>query len=264
MNLYIEQQNGGLCRLHSLNAFFQQKKIEECQFKEWIEEFNQFNKKKYNTTISASDFDFFNSDNNCIITYILKYKFNIYTRLYNIGTQNISQYLVKYNNFMFIFNSSHVFGAMPLNGKWYLLDSLNPVPVEVNILEYLQRHNGKIGVIIIVNKKNELIKNLAYVRHDINNKHISDYLTTQQHFIGNIEVPLAIIFEILEIISYDLFKKEIDSYNHFIMISHIDGKFMDIDLKIKYLVPTLTFLYDLEKGLINSLVSKNKLSDVID
>ena len=63
VKLFIEQQIGGLCRMHALNAFFGKAKISTHDFDQYCYDFDQENK-KYNSTISCHEFDIVNFSSN--------------------------------------------------------------------------------------------------------------------------------------------------------------------------------------------------------
>ena len=71
-NIYYEKQKGGLCRLHSLNAFFGKHEITVKDFNEYKTEYDVWQKNKYNTEISCNNYDTVNSDQNTHLSlYIL-------------------------------------------------------------------------------------------------------------------------------------------------------------------------------------------------
>ena len=83
MSLFVEQQNGGLCRMHALNAFFGYAKINSNLFDKYCNEFDKENK-KYNLTTSCKEFDLINSNQSNIISYILK-RHGIWTQYFALN-----------------------------------------------------------------------------------------------------------------------------------------------------------------------------------
>lgn len=278
MNIYFEKQRGGLCRLHSLNGFFGMKKINDNEFNNYKKEYDLYMKKKFNIPDkqSCSDYDYINSDQNTIISYILKYHYKVYTRYFAINelhnnkfnnSLNLSSIINQItidkiiNKFIFVFNSNHIWGIKYKDNKWYSVDSLSGVR-EIKIKQLSNTKN--LGYIIPTNMKVEfdrnttLIKEILYNEAKINTdsdekeiiSNVSEYLIKLNKsllFLGELEIPLTIIIEILEInlIYFDktdifnnkninLIKEIVFNFNEFLSIVS-QGNYSNIDLLLLYI-----------------------------
>ena len=83
--IYYENQIGGLCRLHSLNAFFGYHKIDVKKFRNYSKELDNYIKNKFHENSDCLKFDTINSDHNMIITFILK-KYGVYSKYIPINS----------------------------------------------------------------------------------------------------------------------------------------------------------------------------------
>lgn len=167
-NIYWERQRGDLCRLHSINAYFGFKKIDETEFFKWCDGYDNIIK-----GLKTQGMDGF-SEGRCIISYILesldsKYCFLIPINSYN-GIRNdidIDRYnkLIRVIDGFFEFNKGHVWFNKKIDGQWYKIDSISGVN---NINTPIIRNNG---VILIINGKNlynEVYHYLTLINKDIN------------------------------------------------------------------------------------------------
>jgi hypothetical protein len=163
--MYYQQQQGGLCRMHALNAYYKQDKYSEVDFKHLCIEYDLFMKKVgYNIESSIESFDLFESNQNTIISFAL-YKTGIYSLLIPFGY--LEQYLhmrhkhrlsdLVNNNFIFIFNEGHVWAAGVHENKWYNIDSLNGIrPIDINM------YNGKKHGFVIPRTQSMTIEDLKW------------------------------------------------------------------------------------------------------
>ena len=167
-NIYWERQRGDLCRLHSINAYFGFKKIDETEFFKLCDGYDNIIK-----GLKTQGMDGF-SEGRCIISYILesldsKYCFLIPINSYN-GIRNdidIDRYnkLIRVIDGFFEFNKGHVWFNKKIDGQWYKIDSISGVN---NINTPIIRNNG---VILIINGKNlynEVYHYLTLINKDIN------------------------------------------------------------------------------------------------
>ena len=248
-NIYYQRQSGGLCRMHSLNAYFGYEKISPGDFIKYQKEFDLY-QKKFNTDISCKDFDIVASNQKNVVSFILK-KHGVYSRYYHINNmfkKNVNDMLsVLVGDFIFIYNENHIWGLRRWQNKWYNVDSMRGVS-PVNISNLLGRKN--IGFIVPVNIKTEfytnlrLIKNILGIRPAIQN--IKTYLiqeTKGGNILGDLEIPLGICMDIWEFRldaigdeSSDRFcviKKIVSRYNYFLSL-FTNGRYRDIDLILEY------------------------------
>lgn len=129
-NIYYEKQQGDLCRLHSINAYFGYKKLDQSDFFKYCSEYDELIK-----GLKTQGMDGF-SEGRCIISYILdkldsKYIFLIPINSYN-GIRNHID-INRYNKLIptlwcyFEFNKGHVWLNKKINGIWYKIDSISGV-----------------------------------------------------------------------------------------------------------------------------------------
>ena len=57
--MYWERQEGGLCRKHSLNAFYQESKISTQEFIEWNKKYSIYLEEKYGNKVEIIENDIF-------------------------------------------------------------------------------------------------------------------------------------------------------------------------------------------------------------
>ena len=149
-NIYWERQQGDLCRLHSINAYFGYKKLDNNSFFKYCSEYDELIK-----GLKTHGMDGF-SEGRCIISYILdkldnKYIFLIPINSYN-GIRNHID-IDRYNKLFptlccyFEFNKGHVWVNKKINGIWYKIDSISGVNrIDTPIIKnngYLLVINGK-------------------------------------------------------------------------------------------------------------------------
>ena len=151
--VYWEKQRGGLCRLHSINAFYGKPELDENKFKEYCKEYDTDYSYK-GIKCNCLEFDQIPSSQETIISWILEKHSGIKT-LY-IPYNKIDYYLKKYDlnieilvgdsDFFFIFNESHIWGIIKTqDGSWHKVDSIQGVsPYNLNFL----RNTDKIGLVI--------------------------------------------------------------------------------------------------------------------
>lgn len=252
-NIFYERQSGGLCRLHSLNAFFGYSKITPSMFQKWIRLYDTYLKTRFNIKTSSSSYDLVNSDQTNLVSYILK-KYRIHLRYYALNSiygKPLNKEVID-ANFIFVYNFGHIWGVRKKNGKYYKVDSLNGVtPFNINSLSSMKN----IGILVPVSLRNEWnlkvrqIKNIL-LSNNINNKiDLMNYLAklhSQKKILDKLEIPLGVSISILEMQlprPYNpLFKNIYDivnSYNTFIK-QFTNKRYNDINL-INNFVPDIIF-----------------------
>ncbi len=181
MNIYYEPQRGGLCRLHSINGFYQEKKINTAQFKKICKCYN----KEY-PGVDCTKYDQVPSDHVTLTAYILDLISNIKVELVPLGTlKNIlkERWLWKMGNihdvsdkvplnieefigeskWIFIFNAVHIWGAINVKNQWHTVDSIGGVrPVDITKL------NKNLGF-MIPRTRNDIITSLRFHQSKIKN-----------------------------------------------------------------------------------------------
>lgn len=142
--MYWERQRGNLCRLHSLNAFFGEKYIDDNKFKHLCEKYDEIV-----PGLKTDDMDGF-SQGRCIINWIL-YLHGYHSVLIPINKFNNRQYIdlehykhiVNENkvNSIFEFNEKHVWiNKKNEKNKWHKLDSITgitPIDMQLNNNGYI-------------------------------------------------------------------------------------------------------------------------------
>ena len=270
-DIYYERQRGGLCKLHSINAYFGKHEIKDEEFVKYKKEYVDEYKKKFNTIPSTDSDDCINSDQTTVISYILK-KYNIYTKFYGLNSlfkkdikKNILDILE--GEFFFIYNINHIYGIRKKNNVWYSVDSIAGVKIiNINTL----KNTKNVGFIVPVNKKDELYRNLYKLKKEINIdtinlenrlQKIKDYiikLDSENKILGEIEVPLSVIIDIMQtnldyknsksqkctLEMYDPIKNLVDRYNEFLP-KFSNNNYKNIKLKLEYLPDIISILLTL-------------------
>ena len=169
-NIYWERQSGDLCRLHSINAYFGFKKLDQNSFFNYCSEYDELIK-----GLKTQGMDGF-SEGRCIISYILdkldsKYIFLIPINSYN-GIRNHID-IDRYNKLIpkllcyFEFNKGHVWINKKINGIWYKIDSISGV----NIIDSpIIKNNGYLLVIDGKHLYNEIFYTIKLIHENQNNE----------------------------------------------------------------------------------------------
>jgi hypothetical protein len=254
-NIYYEKQTNGLCRKHSLNAYFGYAKISEPEFAKYQQEYDIEYAKKFNFTSTCSSFDIVASDQKNIVSYILK-KNAMYTRYYAINQifqKNVNECILEvlHGSFFFIYNESHIYGARLKNGKWYIVNSMGGVRL-TNINKIT--HQKNIGFIVPVSIKLEFFHNISLIKstigQDLDLKNIKNFLiekNDKSEILGNLEIPLSICMDIIDvqfqihknglnesINEFNTLYEEVVKYNSFLS-EFTKGRYNDIDLIFQYI-----------------------------
>ena len=163
-DIYYQRQSGGLCRMHSLNAYFGEDKISPRQFSEYQQEYD-IHQKKFNFQSSCKDFDIMASDQKNIVSFILK-KYKVYSRYYAINSmfkKDINDILsVLKGDFIFIYNEGHIWGLRRRGTDWYTVDSISGIrPIHITHIT-IQKN---VGFIVPVDIKTEFYTNLKLVKN---------------------------------------------------------------------------------------------------
>ena len=211
--VYWEKQNGGLCRKHSINAYFGKEKYNIYQFNQLLNNYDNYMKNKGYKIEKSINFDTIESNQFTIISYAL-YLDNIYSVL--IPFNNLNNFL-KYHNYtslieyigendnIFIFNENHIWLCKKDHNRWIKIDSLSGIK-KININSYNGHNLGFIipkshkntinDLIFYINKMNKLIINSDIIEYLL-------YLFNNNFLIGDLEILLSNIINIFRII-YDI------------------------------------------------------------
>jgi hypothetical protein len=169
-NIYWERQSGDLCRLHSINAYFGFKKLDQIAFFNYCREYDEIIK-----GLKTEGMDGF-SEGRCIISHILdtldsKYVFLIPIKSYNSVRNEID--IDRYNKLIpklwcyFEFNKGHVWINKKLNGIWYKIDSISGVN---RIDSPTIKNNGYLLVIDDKHLYNEIYNTIKLIYDSPNNE----------------------------------------------------------------------------------------------
>lgn len=259
--MYRESQVGGNCRIHSLNAFFQEPRITEAKFLEYSRIFENYMYEYYNVRSSPRDFDLINSDQNNIVCYIAKREdSNIATRYFALNYHFIEKSVVESSiaasTFFFVYTADHIWGVkLDSTGKWYTLDSLASIS-ECNIHDLLHRQN--IGFIVVLPIRQvfraeyaEMVKTISPRMNSLQAyEDIVEYLIRMQNerrILGSIETNINVCIEIIDRLKdefkapqkkKDIARKVVRKYYDFLKV-FTNGNYNNIELKIGNLPYTI-------------------------
>jgi hypothetical protein len=255
--IFYENQSGGLCRMHSLNAFFGYSKITINDFKQWINIYDTYLKERFNIGTSSAVFDLINSDQTNLVSFILK-KHKIHARYYALNTLYRKPLDIEIINakFIFVYNAGHIWGIKSVNNKYY---KINNGVQSFNIQELINMKD--IGVLLPVSLKYEWNKKIDMINMVINKEGIKSkldlekylqYLHSNNNVLGCLEIPLGVAMSILETNMSNPPKKEfkqihnlINRYINFLSI-FTNGNYNKIDLILKYVPDIIIELVSLQ------------------
>jgi hypothetical protein len=239
--------------MHSLNAFFGNSKITSDNFHKWISIYDAYLKKRFNVSTSSATFDLTNSDQTNLVSFILK-QYKVHARYYAINTVHGKQLdpEVEKAEFVFVYNSGHIWGIRKLNGKHYKVDSMGGVQ-QFNIQGLSSMRD--IGILVPVPLKYEWNKKINIINDILDKegvrckKQLVQYLTRlhkEKEILGCLEIPMGVAMSILETnLSRPLnseFKQItylIAKYNSFLE-KFTNGQYNNLGLILEY-VPDLIF-----------------------
>jgi len=203
--IYYEQQRGGLCRLHALNAFFGEAALDAKQFQKYMSDFDEQMKTKYKESISCKQFDLVNSDQNNIISHILKKKghYARYIPLNGLQGKQLPLDEVK-GDFIFIYNESHIWGLKKHQNMWWSVDSMRGVR-KTNIYRVTRTKN--VGFMIPVNMKKELYNHVGEIKSLLEKEKITSKddvkvylkkLNEKKEILGDLEIHIGVAMDLVE------------------------------------------------------------------
>jgi hypothetical protein len=248
--IFYENQSGGLCRMHVLNAFFGYSKITESGFQRWVDMYDNYLKERFNVGTSSAMFDLMNSDQTNLVSFILK-KHKVHTRYYALNTlygKPIDREVLM-SHFVFVYNDGHIWG---IKNKHYKVDSMCGVH-PFNIQEL--RTTKNIGILVPVPMKYEWNKKVDTINIIMDNEGIKskrdlgEYLRrlhATNDVLGCLEIPLGVAMSILETNmpspptnEFKQISELIDRYVKFIS-TFTNGNYNKIDLIIQH-IPDIIF-----------------------
>jgi len=281
--IFYEPQRGGLCRLHALNGFFGKIKLSTERFTEYSKELDKYIKEKFHEESHCLKFDSVSSDHNILVSFILKH-YGVYSRYLHINSLyrkrgELQKHLKDLKgDFFFIFNAGHIWGARKKDNQWYKVDSLSGVSrLNINSLENAR----DTGFLFPVHPKVEFYRNLEKIqgvlKKDIPNLNTSNHpdtlfkirnylknLNDKQLILGNLEVPLGVTMDILDVVygkcgdyldastetdfkptQFKPIERVIKRYDEF-LFKFIPSKYHNYELKDEYLTEVLLTLLKLK------------------
>jgi hypothetical protein len=257
--IFWEKQTNGLCRMHSINAYFGKTYITPNVFNKYIDIYDNYLTDRFNVITSSRAFDLVNSDQTNIVSYILK-RHGIHLRYYALNTlyhKPLDQ-SIKQANVFFVYNFGHIWTVRKKDGVYYKVDSLSGVTsFNITCLNRLK----DIGIMLPVELCKEFtthihkLKNITY-QNQANTRHgIILYLKKlhdKKNILGCMEIPLGVSISILE--TNLLVKRNknefhkidalVNKYNSFLH-KFTKGRYNDINLILQYIPDILLELYKL-------------------
>lgn len=251
--IFYENQSGGLCRMHSINAFFGYRKITPGLFKKFINEYDKYLQKRFNVDVSSSQFDLINSDQTNLVLWVLK-QYCVHMRYYSLNSLYNKPVVedIKKAEFVFMYNERHIWGIRLHNGKHYTVDSIGGVRMyNINSI----KHTRDIGIMLPVPLKKEwgiMTKKINTILDKENIKSKMDFanylklLHKNKMVLGDIEIPLGVSISILETKmpiprppEFNRISDLIEKYNMFVSI-FTNGNYNNIELILNN-VPGIVF-----------------------
>lgn len=169
--MYWERQRGGLCRLHSLNAFFGYQKFSDSDFINLSREFDERQLRLFGQTCSSQNFDIVGSDQLNLVSFILS-KFGIATRYYAINEHLKRPLIIDCDKF-FVYDAGHIWLMKKENEKWHRIDSLSGIS-RTNI-NYRQKNIGFIlPVTNLAREYNDVISRISWNTGNIKRNYLGD------------------------------------------------------------------------------------------
>ena len=141
MPIFHQRQQAAYCRLHSINNLIGRAVCTTAEFDKYCDEFDK--KNKFEVKCSKNNQEFYNNGNDDnIFGYVLKKK-GINTRM--IGYEKNRKTKIDITDFedllgAFVLNPGHVYCVRYIDGKFYVIDSLNGSEPEVQ-MNYFQNKN---------------------------------------------------------------------------------------------------------------------------
>ena len=251
--IFYETQSGGLCRMHSLNAFFGHSKITAGDFQKWIAVYDTYLKKRFNISTSSATFDLTNSDQTNLVSFILK-RHKVHARYYALNTVHGKTLdpEVEKAAFVFVYNAGHIWGIRKLNGKHHKVDSMGGVqPFNIQGLRSMR----DIGILVPVPLKYEWNKKIDAINAILDKegvrckKQLVQYLTRlhkEKEILGCLEIPMGVAMSILETnlssppnLEFKQITNLVTKYNSF-LAKFTDGQYNNLGLILEY-TPDLIF-----------------------
>jgi hypothetical protein len=200
---FFERQQGGLCRMHALNAYLAiarpdlgRPAYSESEFKKEIASFDAQQHSRFGTSISATDFDAVFSDQRGVIGYILG-KHGIYVRHVAIGTANCNTDAAIAAGVFFVYNANHIWIMIRRTDKlWSRVDSLS------GISDDNPSFDRTVGLLIPIRDLSAEFAKLANELYDLTSGNIARYIGERYirgELLGDVEILIGAAIAILEV-----------------------------------------------------------------
>ena len=124
--MFIEFQEGDLCRKHAVNAYFGKPLLSTNDFYKYCNIYDN----KFNEPENTSKKWLYGDSGWNLISFIIYSIRKEYYKLYRFNTFPTYNLNNIYN--CFAFNTSHIYFIKKINNQWYKLDSLNKNPQKVS------------------------------------------------------------------------------------------------------------------------------------
>lgn len=207
IQIYYQPQQGGLCKLHALNAFFGKEEISISRYQSLVENYDKKLKhNKHYIGMSYNDWDFLYKGNT-ILTHILLDNYNTYLRYIPITStsietdrcNNIKNTITDINfienYFIFCFDAGHIWGLKYVMFEniltWFKVDSIGGISKIGNDLTSIFS-NKMIGFMFPVSPLTELtyrIKLIQSKNKNDNELHIDIVAELFQYFLDKKMLP---------------------------------------------------------------------------
>lgn len=237
-SIYYERQQGGLCRMHSVNAFFQEPRISIKDFNSHISDYDAYMRKKYNISTTSKSFDLVGADQTNIVGWILQ-QYGYYCRFYALNSfyRGTLDHLAYTSPFVFVYNENHIWGIMLKNQRHYKVDSIGGVH-PFNMGDMIGIKN--IGMMIPVGFECEWDKRISDISQILTTENIDtqgdmimylNMLYNNNMILGDMEIHIGVAIRVLEL---QLVNKDHDKYHALVTLVNMYNDFVELFSKCRY------------------------------
>lgn len=203
--IFYENQSGGRCRMHAINAFCGRSALNVDHYDAYMKSFDEQMTKRYGEKTSCADFDLVHSDQNNLVSFILK-KNGYYARYAPINSfykKNLKIDDMK-GDFIFVFNSDHIWGLKRKGKMWYKVDSIGGVSPIKSAKHYLANVRN-IGCMVPVDMRSELNLHVKKMVNILGNNltvekiraHVLE-LNENKQVLEDLEIHIGVAVDILD------------------------------------------------------------------
>lgn len=124
---YCERQSGGLCRMHSINAYLGGPKYTRASFEAEMAEFNDARRTMYGDLPPAEIYDITTGDQKNVIAFILA-KHGVFARMYSFCQTHLAMAKMDEYGVAFVYSPDHVWIVKKSSsGQWFKIDSIGGI-----------------------------------------------------------------------------------------------------------------------------------------